>query len=122
MTDFMGGEVDLTVSDPWDWVTNHGSGPFRCSIISEQDHWRKAVAKVIEPVSIDGEPFAYVLLERRSEDLLLNRAFLGDLVPCNAFFFRSIADLNVCTKPADSDNAVIGGLEPPGWSVAHGGV
>lgn len=119
MNDFVGGEVDLTVSDPYDWT--HGWGPFRCSIISERERWRLAVAKLNEPLSIDGEPFSYVLLEQRWKDVPLNQALDGEVVPCNAFFFKSLAELNASTDSTATDHGVIGALSPPGWSAANGG-
>lgn len=121
MKDFVGREVDLSVSDPWDWLTSYGPGPFRCSIVSGSEQWRLAVARLNVPLSIDGEPFSYVLLEQRWKDCPLNQA-IADLVACNAFFFRSIAELNACSESAVPDHVVIGALKPPGWSAGRHGM
>ncbi len=56
--DVTGRALSLFVSDPWDFGTEHGTGPFKSAVVGRSEH--ALLLKLIEPFAYANEMWAFL--------------------------------------------------------------
>jgi len=73
--------IDIEVSDPWDWITKHGSGPFKgVAVANSQRHVLVKLQKSLPFADVDND---YILGTVRHSDESFQSLKRGLDVPCN---------------------------------------
>jgi hypothetical protein len=70
----VGAKVAILVSDPWDFVTEHGTGPFRATVLqlSDSDPGGSILVQLQNPLVYKGIRCEYIIVSPRydGEDIL----------------------------------------------------
>jgi hypothetical protein len=78
--------IKIIVSDPWDFVTAEGSGPFRAQIIKttkEESGRLRALIKLDTPIMFDKLTYEYLVAENRHLQHPLDEIVSGTKIPCS---------------------------------------
>ncbi len=114
--------LDIMLSDPWDFVTDHGSGPFRCYWVATEysesdcpsgadcDHSRKGYARLAEPMLIDGLKCEYVQILRHFARGSVHDVFKGVMVPAGFIFAPTLEEAHEPWNPSQAPRAATGSL------------
>lgn len=84
----LGVEVELTFSDPWDFVTENGAGPFLGKILQlGQSFWNKdnsaVLLKLTRPISFHDTVYEYMIASPRLESDAIEGWGQGSILGCN---------------------------------------
>ena len=86
MSDMEGQVVEVLVSDPWEWGTEVGVGPFGAEVIriceDENGHIKMLLARLVAPVQYEGQVCQILLVVRRLAGQELTSILGGEEVPC----------------------------------------
>jgi hypothetical protein len=92
MYDLANAKVSLLISDPWDFVTDHGSGPFLGQILQVgPDYWLEKFAnrsgktiliQLSTPLTIEGTRYEYLIASPRHETGDISQLLQGLEVIC----------------------------------------
>ncbi|MCX6013532.1 MAG: hypothetical protein NTV30_09030 [Chloroflexi bacterium] len=78
--------IIIIVSDPWDFVTKNGSGPFRACILTsnkdESDRLR-ALIKMDIPIIYNNLRYEYLIAESRYYQPAIDEIINGGKIPCS---------------------------------------
>ena len=73
--------LEILVSDPWEFGTQHGVGPFRCALLQADDRgWIAAISKAI---IIKGKPWTRFWIKARLAGWPLSDVFRGREIGAN---------------------------------------
>jgi hypothetical protein len=78
--------IEIMVSDPWEFGTEHGVGPLRCELLSLEGELGPAYAKLADPLTIQNVSCRYVEISTRLVNDLVKDIFEGRLVGANFVF------------------------------------
>jgi hypothetical protein len=81
LNELKGRQVTFQVSDPWDFGTEHGVGPFPASI--EAASQQGLLLQLAKPLVYKGLPFRFVVATPRHEDSPLEAIADQKVVPTN---------------------------------------
>ena len=85
----IGEGIQLLVGDPWEFVTEHGAGPFLGTIVATNDD--KWLVKLREPFMVNGSSFTHAWLASRYKGFPLRKAFDGEVTAaCTAVPTQSV--------------------------------
>ena len=105
-----GERVAFTVSDPWDFVTACGSGPFKGVILgirpNPRSHDTSLLVRCDLPVAYEGETILCVLIESRLAGRSLDGMSNGEDIPCNV--------VPIDESRASPENPFDLSVQPPG--------
>jgi hypothetical protein len=80
-------KIQLTLVDPWDFVTANGSGPFTARIVQvgldKGDNIYGLVLELDKPLSYQGQEYRHYVATARHEGKTLEDLRLGKKVGCN---------------------------------------
>jgi hypothetical protein len=81
--------IEIFVSDPWEFGTEHGVGPFRCmmSVSLRNDAWQKVLLS--KPIEIEGKSCDAVWIKARHVSNSLADVFSGGEIAANFVFSSS---------------------------------
>lgn len=103
-SDLKGLPVEITVSDPWEFVTEHGSGPFAAAVVAV-GHDTKAssqdllLLKLVTPISHRGTICEYFVAGERSDRDRLADLLRGKTINCT--LTRVSAEHALTNNPVD---------------------
>lgn len=76
--------IEFTVDDPWDFGTEHGTGPYRATVLKRSSPPQDAALfRIDSPLDYKGMRCEYFLATPRHEGDSLYRLSPGFKVPCN---------------------------------------
>ena len=81
-TSLLGRRVKLVVSDPWDFVTDNGSGPFEGEVVQEISD--AILVKLDTSIEDKGETYEFLVVSTRHAAEELSLVLGGNEVSCNA--------------------------------------
>ena len=105
--------IEIEVSDPWEFCTVHGTGPFHGRLIklftSEEYYSDKlGVAKLDTPLDFKGMQYEYLLVQSRHADVHVAEIENGRTVCCNlSAISKTSANLADPLVAARNDNKAI---------------
>ena len=114
--------LDIMLSDPWDFVTDHGSGPFHCYWVAAEylesdspsgadcDDRRKGYARLAEPMLIDGLKCEFVQISTRYIHDSVEGVFEGVMVPAGFIFAPTLDEAHEPWNPSQAPRAATGSL------------
>jgi len=117
-----GRALDIMLSDPWDFVTDHGSGPLRCywvaiecsesdsSPVADYGDSRKIYARLVEPMLIAGSKCEYVQISRRYAHDSIDGVFEGAKVSAGFVFSPTLEEAREPWNPSQAPRAAIGSV------------
>ena len=106
--------LEIWVSDPWEFGTEHGVGPFLVEPIGDYGDRGSMYARLHRPLTIDGNVCGFVRIAPRFEPRSLSEAFEGNLVGANFIFCKQPGEPGAPWGPFGPPFAAIGSVALPG--------
>ena len=97
--------IEIMVSDPWEFGSEHGVGPFRAGLYRVTPN--AAYACLLEPIVICGVPCRFVKISPRLSNDSIDSLLNGKLLGANFVFGEDDASLS---EPWNSAKAPFGGI------------
>jgi hypothetical protein len=99
--------IEIIVSDPWEFGTEHGVGPFQCELLSMEGKGGPAYAQLADPITIHKISCRYVEVSPRLACDSLQDVFKGREVGANFVFGK---DEDAVRSPWNSSKAPFGAI------------
>lgn len=114
-----GNIIDLEISDPWEFGTVHGTGPFRALLVkfftsSTYECDKLGVAKLDVSVIFKGKTYEYILMQSRHTDVGIEELKRGNTILCNL--------LAISENSADSSDPLEASKNDPKATILVGSV
>lgn len=103
--------LELLVSDPWAFGTEHGVGPFSCRLVSLGGERGSGYAELLQPIVIDGVACRYVRLKPRWVGDSLRSVLDGREIPADFIFSSDMPDIKAPFEPFHSPWGAIGSVK-----------
>ena len=76
-------KVEFYVSDPWEFGTEHGCGPFQATIFRASS--RCVLIRLDTPLTFDGTRYEYIVVAPRHDNVSLSDLETGERISCNMY-------------------------------------
>lgn len=76
-------KINVTVSDPWEFVTEFGSGPFKFKILEVDKNFKKALIQFVPPLKSDSKRLTYFVVQVRHENESISNLVKNKSIACN---------------------------------------
>lgn len=81
-------QFELSVSDPWDFVTNYGAGPFRMLGIAISDDQRSMLVRLAPTLTIESDILEYFLVQMRYDKSQIELS-MNSVMHCNVIHIET---------------------------------
>jgi len=104
--------IELVISDPWEWQTEHGPGPLAAEIVDRNEDY--ALVQLVKPVTFRDRKVEFLVATPRHRGHGWNELMKGDPVPANFAFAKTAKEWQ--TQATGHGVDLVGAMQTAGTS------